>query len=237
MATETIGALKTRVLRLLRDESGDVYSDGLVEEALQQALDMLALKSQHWNALPFVARETVTLVAGQELYDIGTPPAAQRILRIEKVTRLDAGSAREIPLVPVDFHDKFRVAAPTDATPEARGVPVCYFVRADDTIGEIKIGVRPLPDDEGTVYVYHTSMGSDIVDDSSTIVFPRAFRHFILIQAAVMATAYAGDATANRLLQQQLGDAEQEREWLLARWQKDQSGVARPVWELDFQWG
>ena len=40
-----------------------------------------------------------------------------------------------------------------------------------------------------------------------------------------------------RLLQQQLGDAEQEREWLLARWQKDQSGVARPVWELDFQWG
>ena len=52
-----------------------------------------------------------------------------------------------------------------------------------------------------------------------------------------MATAYAGDATANRLLQQQLGDAEQEREWLLARWQKDQSGVARPVWELDFQWG
>lgn len=226
MATETIGDLKTRLLRLLRDPSGDVYEDAFVEECLQLALDELAMQTAHAKALPFVARATVTLVADQELYAIGTSPAAQRVLRIEKVTRLDA-NGKEVVLVPVEFGQKFTGA---DA-----GTPLYYFLRAD-SVGEVKLGLLPIPDVAGTVYVYHVSMGADIVDDNTEIVFPRAFRPFILMEALAKATAFGGDGKANLMLQQQLAQAIQERDWLVVKWQQDETPEPRGLWEMSL-WG
>jgi len=220
VATELVSGLLTRLGRLLRDESQDIYTEALLTEALQLALDQLTIQLGHWEAVPWVVRTALTTTSGTALYDVGTPPAAERIVRIEKATLLRDDVER--PLQVVTFGQQFHDGLTSPGEPQA------VYLRAN------QLGVRPVPDATYTIYVYHASMGADIVGGTTTIIFPRSVRPLVMLEAGVIAASWVGDNRAAQALTAQRERQRADVDWLVMKQRTAAQAGAGPdgIWML-----
>ena len=217
--TVTLSTLRTDVQALMDDTAGVLYTDTLVAIALNKSLRHLRHLFMTWEAVPYAAKDTISVVADTVEYAID-----KEIRIFEKVTVLGSDS-KERQLEVVDFTDVERLQ--DQGSSDTIGPR--YFYRKANFIGFL-----PTPQSAHTAYVYSSKEPDNLSADGDAITMPPWVENVVVFKACSYCASAKGDMKAKQLYENDYKEAKVEMEFTMQRWQRQETVGIRPLWDLDW---